>query len=219
MSWPGPFKRIRILDDFIVVFGGRPGFDTKIILKPLREDYHYTVSMRHGSDWFSQPRIPIDFHKTYEGTKKEYEPIGRGNFDLKMLTNHLTQNATVDLQEVDLRAPKWRNRRVLTFDERLLNLINAKELKITADFAENFSTVPVSKLGDSEFGLGMMTGKVVPGMLVKAANRAFALGLPGFKGFEERLEEAMEFEDLIDEEEEDDDGDDLNDNGEFDEGK
>lgn len=81
MSWPGPFRRIRILDDFLVVFGGKPGLDTKIILKPLSEDYHYTLSLRHESDWFSQSRIPIDFHRTYEGKEKEYEPIGRGSFD------------------------------------------------------------------------------------------------------------------------------------------
>jgi hypothetical protein len=215
MSWPGPFKRIRILDDFLVVFGGKPGYDTKIILKPLKEDYHYTMSMRHGSDWFSQPRIPIDFHKTYEGKEKEYESVGRGSVDLERLMNDLTRNAKVDLQVVDLRAPKWRNRRVLTFDERLLNLMNTKELNITADFAENFSPIPVSKLGESEFGLGIMTGRVVPGMLLKAADQAFSLGLPGFKGFEERLEEAMEFENLTDEEE-DDDSDDIEDNGELD---
>src|SRR2546425_7820972 len=117
MNWPGPFKRIRILDDFLVVFGGRQGFDTKIILKPLREDYHYTLSMRHGSDWFSQPKIPIDFHRTYEGTAKEYEPIGRGSFDIKMLTNRLMTNTKVDLREVDLKASAWRNRRVIILDE------------------------------------------------------------------------------------------------------
>jgi hypothetical protein len=91
VSWPGPFRRVRILDDFLVVFGGRPGFDTKIILKPLSEDYHYTLSMRHGSDWFSQSRIPIDFHKTYEGKEKGYESIGRGSFDLRMLMDNLTR--------------------------------------------------------------------------------------------------------------------------------
>jgi hypothetical protein len=160
------------------------------------------MSMRHGSDWFSQPKIPIDFHKTYEGTEKEYEPIGKGSFDMKMLADHLMENARVDLQEIDLRAPKWRNRRVLTFDERLVNLMMAKELKITADLAENFSPVPVSKLAESEFGIGLTTGRAVPGMLFKAANKAYALGLPGFKGFEERLEEAMEFEDLADEDDE-----------------
>jgi len=36
------------------------------------------------------------------------------------------ENAKVDLQEVDLNAPKWRNRRVLTFNERLVNLHDSK---------------------------------------------------------------------------------------------
>jgi hypothetical protein len=120
-----------------------------------------------------------------------------------MPTNRLMANAKVDLREVDLKAPAWRNRRVITLDERLANLMMAKELKITADFAENFSPVRVSKLGESEFGIGMMTGKVLPGMFIKAADRAYMLGLPGFKGFEDRLEEAMEIEYVTDEDGED----------------
>jgi len=78
----------------------------------------------------------------------------------------------------------------------------SKELKITTDIAENFSPVPASKLGELEFGIGMTTGRAFLGMLFKAAGKAYALGLPGFKGFEERLEEAMEFEGLTDEEDE-----------------
>jgi hypothetical protein len=39
----GPFKRIRILDDILVIFAGRQGFDTKLIVKPLRENYHYAM--------------------------------------------------------------------------------------------------------------------------------------------------------------------------------
>ena len=62
------------------------------------------------------------------------------NVDEKMLTDYLTRNAKVDLQKVDLKAPKCLNRRVSTFDERLLNLMKAKELKITADFAEELLT-------------------------------------------------------------------------------
>lgn len=107
-----------------------------------------------------------------------------------MLTDNLTRNSKVDLRVVDLATPKWRNRRVLTFDVRLLKLMNAKELNITADFAENFSPIPASKLGESEFGFGIMTGRVVPGMIVKAGDQAFSLCLPGLKGFEERLEES-----------------------------
>jgi len=45
-------------------------------------------------------------HKPYEGTEKEYEPIGKGSFDLKMLADKLIGNTKVDLQEIDLRAPK-----------------------------------------------------------------------------------------------------------------
>lgn len=199
MSVFGQFRRIRFLDEVLIIFAGRPGFDTKIIVKPLAKDYHYTISMRHGPDWFSQPRIPIDMHKTFEGARKEYEPMGRGSFDMKMLAGSLLQNARLEVREVDTKAREWRNREVMTIDERFLELLRTRELKVTADFAERFSPVPVSKLRTSEFGIGMMTDNEVPGMLVKAANRAYALGLPGIKGFEERVEEAMEFESFFDE--------------------
>ena len=49
-------------------------------------------------------------------------------------------------------------------------------------------------VGASEFGSGMATGGQVPGMLLKAGDKAISLGLPGMKGFEERLEDVMDIE-------------------------
>ena len=54
----------------------------------------------------------------------------------------------------------------------------ADELKVTADFEEKFAPVPVSELRVSESGYWQVTGREVPGRLLKAADRAFALGLP-----------------------------------------
>jgi hypothetical protein len=201
VSWP--FKRIRILDEALVVFAGRPGFDTKVIVKQIKKDYHYTISIRHGANPFFQSRIPIDIHKTFEGAKKQYESIGRGSFDMRSLVGTIAHDARPDIREIDVHAREWRNREVMNFDERLISLLKTKELRVTADFAEWFSPVPVSHLRATEFGIGMMTDDKVPGMLVKAADRVYALGLPGVKGLEERLEEAIEFESFVDEWEDD----------------
>lgn len=163
MGFMGPWKRIRILDEMVVAFGGRPGVDTKVMFKPLRENYHITMKMTHGPDWLSPGVIPIDVHKTYEGLKKEYEPLGRGSFNMAQLANQMMQRAKPEIAEVDLNAPPWRQKEVVTFDERLMRLFVGRELNITLDWINQFQPVPASQLGNNDFGIGISPGGESPG--------------------------------------------------------
>jgi hypothetical protein len=194
MGFLGPWKRIRIMDEMLLIFAGTPGFDTKLVLKPLRTDYHVTISMRHGSDWLAQPTIPIDAHKTYEGAKKEYEPLGRGSFKMRQLAGQMMQRARPEIAEVDLNAPAWRGREVVTFDERLAGLFAQKELNVTLDWIEKFAPVPASQLDSYEFGIGVALDGESPGFLVKGDSKSYSIGLPGLKGLEDTMSESMEFE-------------------------
>jgi len=211
MGYFGPWQRIRVLDEVLIINAGRPGFDTKLIIKPLGTDYHITMSMRHGSDLFSQPTIPIDVHKTYEGTKKEYEPLGRGSFNMQRLARQMMQRAKPEIAEVDLNAPTWRRREVVTFDEHVVGLFAQKELNVTLEWLEKFAPVPASQLGSNEFGIGMAPDGESPGFLVKGGPKSYSIGVPGLKGLEDIMSENMEFETLGDgfeDEEDDEEGDD-----------
>jgi len=141
MSYWGLMKRIRVLDKVLIIPAGTPGFDTKLVIKPLHTNRHYTLSIRHGLDP-TMEAMPVDIHMTKEGREKEYVSIGKGTFNLKKIADSFVHGPMPSIEEVDLDAPQWRNRELVSIDEKIMKLLSSKELRIPSMLVRRFCPGP-----------------------------------------------------------------------------
>jgi len=109
----------------LIVFGGRPGKNMKIIIKALENgvNEHITMMMKEDGS--------VDFHKTKEGKTKSYTPLLKGTIDYRKIVEGFMSILFGQLKTpIDLKDQLYRE---------YIVLIPKSEEKLT-EFYERFYT-------------------------------------------------------------------------------
>lgn len=189
MGLYGPLKLIRIGDEFLVKFGGHPGYDSKIVLKRPHERRHYTISIRDAMTYEDLGAVPFNAHLTDEGPPKSYTSLARGSFDFGRLFRDVTTGFGPNpkredfVRQVDLETPELKTREVVPITPQFMEMFGRKELLLTEDVGDRFQPTTVRELrAQAERKLAMSfplgEGHKDEGILIMAGDLGYEVRLP-----------------------------------------
>jgi hypothetical protein len=165
-----------------VRFGGREGRDVKMMLFPqAAKQYHYTLMMFTRPEDLSLGKIPIDLHKTWDGPPPtHHQSLAEGTFEMQPLIQTITQSGIPSVESIDLSSQRWRKREGIGLDRLLLTTLQTKTLSITPDWADLFTSKPISNLGSNTLLTAVAADEEgnEGGMVIQAENHAYFVRIP-----------------------------------------
>jgi len=149
------FKKLKLLDELLVISSSGFGRNPKVIYKSLREDEHITVMVKDGI---------LDIHKKNEKTGKYVPMIQKPLTQLEAELSHALLN---HIKEINPSDNKYVNYLVLIIDEEKRDGFLEKAYKIKGKKAE-LSKIDVEKIPLEKFSIIIPMSKVIKQKFTKA---------------------------------------------------
>jgi hypothetical protein len=206
----GPFPRIRIGDQLLLIPAGRSGVDFKLVMKTPEPDYHYTISVSYPS--VSTPwQLPIYAEKTLETHPKAHHVIGRGTVNLERVVESIIPSALPTIRKLGPEKGAESGSEFIVFTPQLVEWFGSGEITLDERTLGLFQPVSYTELRKNDFALGMPVGVTGSGLIIHTVNTDYSMTFPSFDTLEERIERAAtlrkvdEYIDALDEDESDND--------------
>jgi len=149
------FKKLKLLDELLVIGSSGFGRNPKVIYKSLREDEHITVMVKDGI---------LDIHKKDEKTGKYISILQKPLIQLEAEISHIILN---QIKEINPADPEYAGYFVLIIDEEKRDSLLEKAYKFKGKKVE-LSKIDVEKIPLENFSVIIPMSKVIKQKFAKA---------------------------------------------------
>lgn len=149
-----PLKRIKIGDEVVIAFGGKPDKNAKIVIKEANEDKHTTMMFIPDGDG-GEAKFRFDVHEKREKPTVEYKSLDFGEVDAKRFNEKVMTDIIGTMTQIDLGSDEWKNRDALVPDD-LSKAFHGRDLELPVNDEGPFKRTKVCQLKDVEFAIALV---------------------------------------------------------------